>query len=93
MAINKLDKQSFGLAGAEYIGGTGSSLTSSEGSYRAVTFIQDSVLSSSTIWSSLQDNTSGNIYTDVMPAGVTIYGAFGRITLTSGSAICYKTVG
>ena len=88
----QLEKQSFGLAGAEYIGGSGSSLTTSIGEYLAVTFVQDSVLSSSTQWSDIQDNTSGAIFTDVIPAGMTIYGFFTRITLTSGSAICYRAV-
>tara|TARA_R100000808_G_C2137741_1_gene145824 strand:+ start:1378 stop:1656 length:279 start_codon:yes stop_codon:yes gene_type:complete len=86
----KFEKQQFGENGLVYIGGSGSSLTTPEGKYCAVTFIQDSVIANTTILSCF-DATAGALYTDVFPAGVTIYGKFDRVTLTSGSAIVYAS--
>ena len=88
MATNNFERQTFGRAGCVYIGGSGSSLTTPMGKYVAVTFVQDSVLSSSTIMS-VFDATSGTLFTDTFEAGITIYGSFDRVTLTSGSALVY----
>ena len=38
---------------------------------------------------SVFDATSGSLFTDTFEAGITIYGSFDRVTLTSGSALVY----
>jgi len=90
MATNNIDKQSFGQAGATYLSGSGSELTITK-DICAITFISDTVFSAEgtdTIWPELTDN-GGLFDSDVFPAGVTIYGQFSKVTLTSGSALCY----
>ena len=85
---NNIEKQSFGQAGATYLSGLGSALTTGAKDICAITFIADSVIASTTSWPELTDS-GGNFDSDIFPAGVTIYGQFTQVTLTSGAALCY----
>ena len=88
MATTNIDKQSFGQAGATYLSGISLTITKE---ICAITFISDTVFSAEgtdTIWPDLTD-TGGNFDSDVFPAGVTIYGQFTKVSLTSGAALCY----
>jgi len=90
MATNNIEKQSFGQAGATYLSGSGSDLTITK-DICAILITSDAVFSATgtdTIWPELTD-TGGNFDSDVFPAGVTVYGQFSKVTLTSGSALCY----
>ena len=88
MATNNIDKQSFGQAGATYLSGISLTITKD---ICAILITSDAVFSTTgtgTIWPELTD-TGGNFDSDVFPAGVTVYGQFSKVTLTSGSALCY----
>lgn len=93
MATSNIDKQSFGQAGATYLSGSGSDLTVTK-DICAITIISDAVFSAvgtDTVWDELTD-TGGNFDSDVFPSGITIYGQFSKVTLTSGAALCYHAV-
>lgn len=85
---NNIEKQSFGQAGATYLSGISLTITKD---ICAILITSDAVFSATgtdTIWPELTD-TGGNFDSDVFPAGVTVYGQFSKVTLTSGSALCY----
>lgn len=92
MATNNIDKQSFGEAGATFLSGT-------EGVTKdicAITVIADAVFNghatTGTLWAELADSTASAFKGIAsIPAGVTIYGQFQQVKLTSGTVICYHS--
>ena len=89
MATSNIDKQSFGQAGVTMRSGT----ESIEKDICAILIIEDAVLDSSgTIWDELTDTSVGGKALKggvTLPAGITIYGQFSKVTLDSGTVLCY----
>lgn len=81
--MNDVDSQFFGAKGVEYETGT-TALTAKN--YYAITTLTDTVFA--TLTNSL---ASGDAITGItIPAGVTLYGNFTAVTLTSGAIAGYK---
>ena len=89
MATNNIEKQSFGQAGATMRSGT-ESITKD---ICAILVIEDAVLDASgTTWAELTDTGVGAKALKggvTLPAGITIYGQFSKVTLDSGTVLCY----
>ena len=85
MAENRTLKGIYGEAGAVYLAGTGSNLTTGEGDFCAVISSLDS-----TDWPELTDN-EGGLDALTISKGTTIYGQFKKVTLASGKALVYKS--
>ncbi len=92
MAENRTLKGIYGEAGAVYLAGTGSNLTTGEGDFCAILVLADAVISSldSTDWPELTDN-EGGLDALTISKGTTIYGQFKKVTLASGKALVYKS--
>jgi len=86
---NNIEKQSFGEAGATMRSGT----ESIEKDICAILIIEAAVLDASgTTWAELTDTgVSGKELKGgvTLPAGITIYGQFSKVTLDSGTVLCY----
>jgi hypothetical protein len=89
MATNNIEKQSFGQAGATMRSGT----EAIEKDICAILVIEDAVLDATgTIWGELTDTGVGGKTLKggvTLPAGITIYGQFSKVTLDSGTVLCY----
>ena len=98
MATSNIDKQSFGQAGATMLTGT-ESVTAD---ICAILVIEDAVFdgygANKSVWAELDDsNTVGKMLlrgdTDAdgvtIPNGITIVGQFSKVTLRSGTVLCY----
>ena len=103
MATNRIEKQSFGQAGATYLKSTGDI----EGQFCAITILADTKFTTLT-WNELNKSRGGSGWIsatapsvagetltgadtigsgDVFPAGVTIYGEFTKIGVDASSRI------
>lgn len=74
--------QSFGTNGANYESGT----TAIEGTFCAITALEDTVFSVLTVENWAGDSTASL----PLPAGVTLFGRINAFTLTSGKVVAYK---
>ena len=97
MATSNIDKQSFGQAGAKMLSGT-ESVTAD---ICAILVIEDAIFdgegANATTWAELDDSTVAtkmllrNTAADgvTVPNGITIVGQFSKVTLRSGTVLCY----
>lgn len=81
--IKNLGEKGNGSHGARFISDTAAHTAA--GGWNAITFIENTVFDTLTC-----GNWSGNTFTsETFPEGLTIYGNFTSITLTSGACIAY----
>ena len=99
MATSNIDKQSFGQAGATMLTGTDSATKE----ICAILILEDTVFdgegANATTWAELTDvsgtNTKMLLRSDsaadgiTVTKGLTIYGQFSKVTLRSGTVLCY----
>ena len=86
---NNIEKQSFGQAGATCLSGTEAATKD----FCAILVLEDAKFSGvagATVWDELTDSSASPLKgTTIIPAGVTIYGQFSKVTLLSGTVLCY----
>jgi len=103
MAKTNIDKQTFGEAGATFLKDSGVDIV---GSFCAILMVEDTVFTTLD-WPELNKSPGGSdwlsatagaaitnadtIPTHSFPAGVTIYGEFKKIRLTSGKVLAYHS--
>ena len=98
MATSNIDKQSFGEAGATMLTGT-DSVTKD---ICAILIIEDTIFdgegANASTWAELVDvdgTDTKMLFRDsaadgvTIPAGITLYGQFSKITLREGTVLCY----
>jgi hypothetical protein len=82
-----IDREALGKYGAETITNSNSATAKN---YCAITMLEDTIFATLTTSNWVAGSSGSTTAGLVFPKGLTIFGAFTAVTLTSGKVICYK---